>query len=139
MSEGHSLVEFDADALTFRLPSAQPFRVALSDVTRVYQVSAGWDVHANDQEFWVVDLPDRRVVLPDDAPGVYQAFTSARAQLASMGRLFSATCYMPPKAWRSKRLGLFPSYRVRAAVVPLQALTSIVPDWTAATISGETW
>ncbi|MFN3987115.1 MAG: hypothetical protein ACK4KV_16595 [Rhodocyclaceae bacterium] len=138
MSEGRSFVEFDGDALKFHLPREQPFVVALSDVTRVYQVSAGWDVHGNDQEFWVVDLQDRRVILPDQAPGVYQAFFAARTQLAGMGRLFSARCYMPPKAWRLRRLGLFPSYKVKATVVPLRALTSIVPDWEAEPMPEET-
>ena len=103
--------------------------IALDEVQLLYEVVAGSDVLANDSLFWIIELKDKLVIVPEDAVGMLALLERWRTALERGRVAFNAVCYLPPKAWRRKRWGVFRHYEAKLCVVAKVDYSRAMPEW----------
>lgn len=123
-------VEFQSPSQATFLVGKRPLAtVRLDEVCRVYEVFAGWDAYATDHEFWIIELCDRIIVVPDDTEGAAELIRRWRPAQEAKDAVQSASCAETPKAWRRRVLGLLPSVKPKLIVVDGCVDEQQIPAW----------
>lgn len=122
-------VESDGTEARF-LSGGQPVAsLALDQVRALYDVTAGSDMQANNSTFWIIELADKLVIVPEDTIGMLALLERWKAPLAQRQAAFRAVCHLPPKDWRRTRWGIFPHHETKLCVTAPVDYGAVMPEW----------